>query len=188
MPLLFGPLPAINPEYADAFRRLKDYCGSEDAEEMSDISDELTPERIKKMGFTDEETAALLNDQNFILAKNQLGHAINFAGFTFSAGLMTGVRPGPNKRVDMRNVALSDIGESLGKGNIVAKSRPVQIESGGLVTAGVIMENIDGIKADKVVQGDPVALITADQAKNVYNTKEGLKSVGYLVVRELRRL
>ncbi|MBQ1817728.1 MAG: hypothetical protein II124_03755 [Clostridia bacterium] len=155
---------------------------------MSDISDELTPERIKKMGFTDEETAALLNDQNFILAKNQLGHAINFAGFTFSAGLMTGVRPGPNKRVDMRNVALSDIGESLGKGNIVAKSRPVQIESGGLVTAGVIMEIIDGIKADKVVQGDPVALITADQAKNVYNTKEGLKSVGYLVVRELRRL
>ncbi|MBQ5916196.1 MAG: hypothetical protein IIW95_04220 [Lachnospiraceae bacterium] len=82
-----------------------------------------------------------------------------------------------SERVDMRNVAMSQMGDSLGVPNLLARTTPVQIQMGESIVDGVAMERADGIDVNNLRKGDIPAEITDDIFDGI-----GLKSVADLQI------
>ena len=170
------------PQYASAIRRIRDYYSAEDEQDMADISDPFTKEKMEDMGFSPEEAEALLADRGFRGMKSSLGSDINTAAYTMGLAQPLGVTTAEGKRLDMRNVAMSNVAEALGTPTLLARSRPLQMEAGGRILEGVVMESADGVNLDQVEDGHPMARITKDKIDAVYNNAPGLKSLADLQI------
>ena len=170
------------PQYAAAIRKIRDYYAAEDEEDMSDVSENLTKEKMESMGFSAEEAEQLLQDPGFRGMKNSLSSAINTAAYTMGIAKPIGITTAEGKRLDMRNVAMTNVAEALGAPTLLARSRPLQMEAGGRILEGVVMESADGVNLDQVADGHPMALVTEDQIDAVYNNAPGLKSLADLQI------
>ena len=170
------------PQYAAAIRRIRDYYAAEDEQDMADISEELTEQKMELMGFSAEEAKQLLADSGFRGMKSSLSSTINTAAYTMGLAQPLGVTTAEGKRLDMRNVAMTNVAEALGAPTLLARSRPLQMESGGRILEGVVMESADGVNLDQVADGHPMARITEDKIDAVYNNASGLKSLADLQI------
>ena len=170
------------PKYASAIRKIRDYYAAEEEEDMSDVSEDLTKEKMESMGFSAEEAEQLLQDPGFQGMKSRLGSAINTAAYPMGIAKPIGITTAEGKRLDMRNVAMTNVAEAMGAPTLLARSRPLQMEAGGRILEGVVMESADGVNLDQVADGHPMARITEDKIDAVYNNASGLKSLADLQI------
>ncbi|MBR0312702.1 MAG: hypothetical protein IJQ98_09980, partial [Oscillospiraceae bacterium] len=164
-----------NPQYANALRTFKDYYSFSQSDEASADLPRFDKIPWENIGLDNTEIETLKKDPAF----KDVWHGVWVdSGNAIQSNLMymiAGVENG--RRIDLRNVAMSDVGDVLGVPNLLARSRTVQLETDGRVINGVVMEAADGFESRRVKDGEPMARITAEQASEVYNTQSGLKSM-----------
>ena len=66
--------------------------------------------------------------------------------------------------------------------DVLARSRPAQMMSGGDIIDGVIMDKAEGVDFQGLKGNHPVCRIREDKIDDVYNTESGLKSIADLQI------
>ena len=173
-----------NPRYADILRSIRDYYIFDPNTPAFDlktyqqnVSLPGTAEQLpwEEMGVGKALGDALVKDPDFAKMWQQTSLEMSKV---LSAQLLYGLAGvDTGRRIDLRNVAMSDVGDVLGVPNLLARSRTVQLEADGQIINGVVMEASDGFEANRVRDGEPMARITAAEASEVYNTESGVKSL-----------
>ena len=173
-----------NPRYADVLKSVRDYYTFDPNTPAFDlktyqqnVSLPGTAEQLpwEEMGVGKALGDALVKDPDFAKMWQQTSLEMSKV---LSAQLLYGLAGvDTGRRIDLRNVAMSDVGDVLGVPNLLARSRTVQLEADGQIINGVVMEASDGFEANRVRDGEPMARITAAEASEVYNTESGVKSL-----------
>ena len=162
-------------EYRDVFRAIREYFDdSEAGRGLSELPGSAGKLPWRDMGFSEARFEQIKNDNYLSIALGQLGMRLGGMYRTLDQDLRTGHARG--ERVELRNVAMSDIAETLGVPGLLAKSTPAQVELDGKLVDGIFMEEAEGEDFKKALPGTAMASITAEQAKTVFNTK-GLKDL-----------
>ncbi|MBO5503949.1 MAG: hypothetical protein J5969_05665 [Lachnospiraceae bacterium] len=164
-----------NAKYRDVLLAMQDYYSAPDTSGKSVIIPG-NPENLPwdEMGITHARAEKLKNDPGFFSLLDPLAKEITKRNIRINNDQMLGTSAG--QRIELRNVAMSDIADELGVPNLLARSTTAKIEIGGKVVEGVFMETAEGVDARKANPGTALASITAEQIPQVYNTK-GLKDL-----------
>ena len=173
-----------NPKYADVLKSVRDYYTFDPNTPAFDLKtyqqnvslpDKAEQLPWEEMGVGKALGDALVRDPDFAKMWQQTSFEM---GKVLSAQLLYGLAGvDTGRRIDLRNVAMSDVGDVLGVPNLLARSRTVQLEADGQIINGVVMEASDGFEVNRVRDGEPMARITAAEASEVYNTESGVKSL-----------
>lgn len=177
---IYGEMKKKYPQYEAELQSIKDFYSSN-----SDMMRESVPGYVDRLpmdqiGFSSERIEQLKKDKAFKTALNDLSTII---GGDTTRNIMMVIQQGSvaseSSRIEMRNVAMTDVGDALGVPNLLARSRVVQMESDGRVMDGVVMEAAVGIEFDDLTdprRGDCPLRLTKEQAEKTFNT-EGLKDL-----------
>ncbi|MBQ9719187.1 MAG: hypothetical protein IJV64_00670, partial [Oscillospiraceae bacterium] len=166
-----------NPQYADVLGSIRNYYTFDRETRADKVNLTGKAEKLpwEEMGIEADRVDALMKDRKFERMWQETAYGINKAlGAQILYGI-AGVERG--RRIDLRNVAMSDVGDVLGVPDLLARSSTVQLEADGHIIEGVVMEAAEGFELSGVKDGDPMARITAEQASEVYNTESGVKSL-----------
>lgn len=175
---IFDDLADQNPQYRDALDAIRTTYITNDVMELK------TP-GIQKMlsenlGLPEERLEALRKDEEFLEMGRRLNNRMSKIGDSLMFYSMTDANL-ESGRIDMRNVAMSDVGDLLNVPNTLARSRVAQVECDGRIVEGVVMDKADGVLYDEMATGgSPMSDVTEEQINTVYNTPEGLKSIADL--------
>ncbi len=171
-----------NSKYKKQLTDIKNYYVYKEAtasfEEMLSFPTVTSQLPYEKLGWSKEEFDRLCADNNFTDAMTSLSGSIlseaskgiGFNTFGFALG----------QRMELGNVAMSEISELLGAGGLIAKSRVAKIMCDSNITDAVIMDKAKGYDISQQELGSPMAKITAEQAKKTYNDPRGLKGLADL--------
>ncbi len=175
----FDKYAALYPDYADVIQDLKQHYRGDSFLNMNlpRYHDELD---FAGMGYSQERIKELKADPAFQNAYSSL-----YGQLYLGVGELEIKQDGavPGQRVDLKNIAMSEVADALGTGNLLARSRTAQVEADGVIIDGIIMEEAEGVDPNKIRLGDGgVGSIHPDQENEVYNTAEGLKSLADLAV------
>ena len=182
IPELFAPYLA-DPNYTELrpfFLALQDYCSVSDRETvLRSLPTSVNGVPWKELGFSEEQEAALRNNQKLINALMYLGQdyrkQMNILLMEDRLGTARG------QRIDLRNVAMSEVGDVLGVPKLLARSTTARAEVDGQIVDGIFMDTAEGVDLRNAEPGTRLTRITAEQAKKVYNT-EGLKDLADLQI------
>ena len=174
------------PEFSDFINDVKEYCSSgiSSPEELKRVfRDDKVEVPFKEMGYSEEEARLVKEKQNFESmwkrlcleirsSTTDMEHYVKKKGFT--AG----------QRIELKNVAMSDIADTLGVPHVLARSRKAQVESGGHMIEGVIMDQVSGLDLGKLSHGqyypildtDPLALV------NFFYSSSAMKDIADLQI------
>lgn len=92
------------------------------------------------MGFSKEEIEKLNEDEDFTKAVSELSTAVSSEVNRYVMLTGYGLQIGEGKRIELRNVAMSDVGEILDQPELLAKSRTAQVMADGKLMDGVAMK------------------------------------------------
>ena len=176
------------PEFTDFIEDVKEYCSGNFTswEELKKLFGKDAPAEVpfKEMGYSTEEENAVRNNPNFNHMWEDLRKGISFAASSGHSDYEAGRFEG--QRADLKNVAMSDIAEILGVPNLICRSRTAQVESGGKMINGIIMEHVEGSDLRKVEGGqyDPFIEVGSDTRKQeeMLNSNSAIKDVADLQV------
>ena len=126
------------------------------------------------LGLTEDRYNELKNNQDLQVFYRGLSSQVDKAKLVMRAEDRYGAERG--ERIEMRNVAMSEVGDVLGVPNLLARSTTAKVELSGKVVEGVFMEEAEGVDLGKVKPGTAPAAITEAMAPEVFNTK-GLKDL-----------
>ncbi len=167
-----------DPEYAVPFLALRDYYLTEDLLHLKELPVDLGKLPWKDMGFTEGEIEGFRQDPKFQTIYKAVRRSfikISDRETPFAANALV---MGIEARVDLRNVAMSEVGDALGSPDTLARSRVTEVECDGHIMDGVVMDLAEGYDYSVLAKGDhPVSQIPQDRINDVYNTPEGLKSI-----------
>lgn len=173
-----------NPEYSTDLERIKDYYAFDENYIRNNPDDVLSTELDElpwvEMGFDEARVEELKKDDNFIELWENVSRAVAKDMSKVSFYDIDGVKSG--QRIELRNVAMSQVGDALGVPKLLARSMTAQIMSKDKIYDGVFMETADGEDISHVQDGEGMALITAKQAREAYNDPRGLKSLANLQI------
>ena len=168
-----------NAKYRDVLKAMDAYYNfSETRRENMDLP-RLQDMPWKDLGIPEERANALKEDQSFKMLLQGMASRSYKATMLLNAEDREGGHRG--QRIELRNVAMSDVGDVLGVPNLLARTVPARVELGGRIVDGVFMEEAEGIDLGKVVPGTAPAAITAAMNSDVFNT-EGLKDLADLQI------
>ena len=169
-----------HPEYRDVLIPFKDFYITDDKNiKLPVFTEEF---KFKEMGIPEARADELKHDHKFsdvLLKITSSVDSVKTRNYMLSR---YGGNIGEGKRVELRNVAMSDVDELLSDGKLLAKSRPVQIMCNGKVVDGVIMDSAEGENFFKMKGNHPVAQIPSNKYDEAFNTEEGLKSLADLQI------
>ena len=174
------------PEFSDFINDVKEYCSSgiSSPEELKRVfSDDKVEVPFKEMGYSEEEARLVKEKQNFESMWKRLCLEIRTSTtdmeyYVKKKGFTAG------QRIELKNVAMSDIADTLGVPHVLARSRKAQVESGGHMIEGVIMDQAPGLDLGKLSKGqyypildtDPLALV------NCFNSASAMKDIADLQI------
>lgn len=182
MDQIFADYTRRYPRYADEIRVMHNYYNADTIDDVSDIPEHLTEAELQEMGFSEDKAEELMDDRAFkSMQENLKSDVITYAS-KVQTNLIYGINANEQNRIDLRNVTTTDVSDILGVPDLTARSRTVQVEAGGKLMDGIIMEEADGLDIDRVMPGDPVATIPEDKIPSTFNTKEGIASVADLQI------
>ena len=179
---IFRDAIAANPKYESELRMLLGYYTTDDA---YNVDMPVLPANLphRSVGFTDAQWQQLMADPDFPRIYENVSSAINGLSMRNSMLTVNGLQLGAGKRIELRNVAMSDVGDILGvSDDVLARSRPAQMMSGGDIIDGVIMDKAEGVDFQGLKGNHPVCRIREDKIDDVYNTESGLKSIADLQI------
>ena len=118
---------------------------------------ELKTPGIQKMlsenlGLPEERLEELRKDEEFLEMGRRLNNRMSKIGDSLMFYSMTDANL-ESGRIDMRNVAMSDVGDLLNVPNTLARSRVAQVECDGRIVEGVVMDKADGVLYDEMATG-----------------------------------
>lgn len=174
--LLDGRLSDPNLEkYRDVFLAIRDYYSApEQGRGLAQLPSRAGQLPWREMGLSQECFEQIKNDAVLDIELADIGRKLSQQNMILANEDRIGHSRG--ERVDLRNVAMSDIADVLGFPKLLARSTTAQVELDGKLVDGVFMEAAEGEDPRKAVDGTAMASITAEQAKTVFNT-EGLKDL-----------
>ncbi len=166
------------PQYQEELAAFRDYYRSDDYQAI-DVPGKLSRVDGTKLGFSQEKFDALKNDPGFQKAYKELTGNISRDIVRYFMLSGHGQVLGEGRRMELRNVAMSDVGDLLGTPDLLCRSRTVRVMCDGKLTDGVVMDLAKGedpgsFKAD---DNHPVRMITTEQAKDCYNQPGPLKQI-----------
>ena len=175
---IFADFVGQYPQYEQEFRKIQHYYSES---ELTDwyLKSSFDKMPASEMGFSKEEIEKLNEDDVFNKAVSQLSIAISSEIQRYAMLTGYGLMIGDGKRIELRNVAMSDVGEILGQPELLAKSRTAQVMADGKLMDGVVMDLAKGEDPGQFTQkkNHPATWITADQAKDCYNQPSALKQI-----------
>ena len=159
-----------HPEYEHELSAIRDYYTTNDIGDVYLPSFEKLP--FDELGIRQERATELKQDHTFCdiyrnissLSSNIVQRNAMLEG--------QGMVLGEGKRIDLRNVAMSDVGDALGiSDQVLSRSRPAQVMVGDQLIDGVVMNKADGVDIGSVKLNHPMAHIAKEQVDDVYNTE-----------------
>ena len=133
-----------NPAYEDDIRKMMDYYTTDNMDDVN-ITSRTDRMAYKDMGFSEERWAQIKDDPKFKKIAEGLGSAASNIVFRNVMLEGNGLDLKKGKRIEMRNVAMSDVGDILGVSDkVLARSRPAQVMVGGELIDGVVMNRAEG--------------------------------------------
>ena len=180
---IFDKYIRLNPRYADFLIDMKHYyrANPQSLDAIIDMSnDNALPFPYSEMGYTPEEALEFMNDPIFKAILKQLNEEIGEAINRLSDAINRGY--GQNQRADMKNVLMSEIGDSLGTPDLLARSRLMEVEFGGKLTKGVFTEYADGIDLYHIPDNHPLLKMNPDNIDKCFNNPNALKSIADLQI------
>ena len=161
--------------YRDVFLAIRDYYSDpEQGRGLSELPSTAARLPWKEMGLSRERFDQIKGQIVLDLTFADIGRKLDQQSRILANEERIGHSRG--ERVDLRNVAMSDIADVLGFPKLLARSTTAQVELDGQLVDGIFMEAAEGEDFKKAVPGTAMASITAEQAKTVFNT-EGLKDL-----------
>ncbi len=173
-----------HPGYKDVLSGYRDLYLSKRRNEYKSLPSIPPDIPYEKIGISKERAGELNSDKAFdkVLHDIVTGvfNIINRNDFSEKYGM----RLDKGRRLELRNVAMSDVSDSLGLGGLLAKSKTVKVMCGGRIIEGVAMDKADGYDLGTVLDhgNHPMASIPVDKIDEVYNTPEGLKSLADIYI------
>jgi hypothetical protein len=173
-----------HPEYKDVLLNYRDYYMSDDNYEYSKIP--IKPHLIpyEEFGISQERRDALMTDRKFENLLSKFNIDLSKLTNRNIMSEMNGLQLGEGRRIELRNVAMSDVCDSLGLEGVLAKTRTAKVMCEGQIIEGVVMDRADGYDLGVVRENGnhPMAQIPKEKIDEVYNTPEGLKSIADLYI------
>ena len=174
------------PEFSDFINDVKEYCSSgiSSPEELKRVFSEANVEvPFKEMGYSEEEARLIKEKQNFESMWDKLCLEIRTSTtdmeyYVKEKGFTAG------QRIELKNVAMSDIADTLGVPDVLARSRKAQVESGGHLIEGVIMDQAPGLDLGKLSKGQYYPILDTDPNAllNVFNSASAVKDIADLQI------
>lgn len=166
------------PKYKTVWNRLKDHLQTNGGSEaLVDIHIEATTLTLDSLGINDP---SLNNnndfDQAFHEVRSGITRRIQNLGHYYDIGA------DQNERTDLRNVTMSEVADALGKPELLARSRNVQVLSGGEIMEGVFMEKAKGEDIRYIEPDRGLGRLTEENSEAAFNNAQGLKSLADLQV------
>ena len=164
-----------HPRYAELIDRMKAHYQRIDSSTYMDNIN-YVPD-FEELGYDEVEAESLKKDKNV----EMMTQVITGRMFGIIVDLQNRIQKenrSYNERVDMRNVAMNQIGDSLGVPDLLARTVPVQVQMGENIVDGVAMERADGVDVANFRKGDMPADITDNLFDGI-----GLKSVADLQIK-----
>ena len=161
-------------QYAEFIDRMKAHYQRIDSSTYMDNIN-YVPD-FEELGYDEVEAESLKKDKNV----EMMTQIITGRMFGIMVELQNRIQKenrSYHERVDMRNVAMNQIGDSLGVPDLLARTVPVQIQMGENIVDGVAMERVDGVDVANYRKGDIAADITDHLFDGI-----GLKSVADLQI------
>ena len=179
MQRIFSDFAGKYPQYADEIRRIRDYYSET---ELTDwyLNGDFAKMPAAEMGFSKEESERLNADPGFKKMVSDLASTVSSEITRYA--MLTGqgrLQLGEGKRIELRNVAMSDVGDILEQPQLLARSRTAQVMADGRLTDGVVMDLAKGEDPNQFnpAKNHPATWITAEQAKDCYNQGSALKQI-----------
>ena len=160
--------------YRDLFLAIRDYYLLSDNNKRTLELPPLDDLPWQDLGLTEARYNELKNNKDLQKYYGGLSSQVHKAKLVMNAEDRYGAERG--ERIEMRNVAMSEVGDVLGVPDLLARSTTAKVELGGKVVDGVFMEEAEGVDLSKVKPGTAPAAITEAMAPEVFNTK-GLKDL-----------
>ena len=179
---LFEDAIRNNPRFETEIRMIQDYYTTGD---INSAGMPLGMSRMphRDMGFSTQRWEELKKDPVFPKVVGKISSSVGSLIMRNAMLEGHGLQLEEGKRIEVRNVAMSDVADVLGVSDqVLARSRPAKVMTGGEVIDGIVMDRADGEDISGMPDNHPMAHITAEQAKEVYNTEEGLKSIADLQI------
>ena len=170
-----------NPEYTEVLANIRDYYSTDDNLENY-VPGRFDKHNWKEMGFSGRKIEELSKDNKFLGILKDVTTKLDDLQSRNTVLIPNGLDFREGKRLEMRNVAMSDVGDILDVPDTIARSKPVQVMSGGRIIDGVAMDFADGVDISNIPYNHPMAQIPLDKINDVYNTEEGLKSLSDLQI------
>ena len=180
---IFSQYIKDNPQYEKELRKIHDYYSEAELENWF-LKSKFSSMPAKEMGFSDEESRKLNEDAKFLHVVESLSSSVSAELRRYLMLTGYGVELGEGKRIELRNVTMSDVGEILGTPNLLANSRTVQVMADGEILDGVVMDLAKGedpgtFNSEK---NNPATWITKEQADRCYNQPGALKQLADLQI------
>ena len=171
---------AAVPKYKKPLEDIKKYYSFTEKNELLTFPTIVNALPYEKLNWTKKQFEELKNDKRFCDIINRLSTNVLNAGIRSMDLTEFGMAAG--QRIELRNVAMSDIGDVLGVPGLLARSTTAKIMCGGHITDAIVMEKAEGFDVASAAPGSPMAMITAEQAGKVYNDPRGLRSLADIAV------
>ena len=136
---IFADFVGQYPQYEQEIRKIQDYYSET---ELTDwyLKGSFEKMPASEMGFSKEEIEKLNEDEDFTKAVSELSPAVSSEVNRYVMLTGYGLQIGEGKRIELRNVAMSDVGEILDQPELLAKSRTAQVMADGKLMDGVAMK------------------------------------------------
>ena len=175
---IFADFVGQYPQYEQEIRKIQDYYSET---ELTDwyLKGSFEKMPASEMGFSKEEIEKLNEDEDFTKAVSELSTAVSSEVNRYVMLTGYGLQIGEGKRIELRNVAMSDVGEILDQPELLAKSRTAQVMADGKLMDGVAMDLAKGEDPNQFtpIKNHPATWITKEQAKDCYNQPSALKQI-----------
>ena len=172
-----------NREYSAILEDIRDYCrvnNKSGQNILTQLQKKGAEVPYAEMGYSEEEKQKYEQDEKFqsvwFVLKEDLKKGLDIEKRYVEKGFEAG------QRIELKNVAASEIADVLGSSSNIAKSRVAQIESGGRIIDGVIMENADGLNPESMSAVHPIFKLNPEKMDEIFNVDTGLKSIADLQI------
>ena len=157
-----------NQKYRDVLLAIRDYYSvPENADRYENIPGSLERLPWGELGISDERVLELQDAGRLDHELDMISTEIAKKNLRIKRNNDRGAAVG--QRIELRNVAMSDIADVLGVPSLLARSTTAKVEINGKIIDGIFMETADGVDIHRANPGTAMAAITADQAGEVYN-------------------
>ena len=179
----FEKIISANKKYAEILSDVRDYYMTS-FENLETIRSKIQGDRLPlphgQLGYSQEEIDKLYADEQFLRAwedlEKEVIEAVKWSKSNMEAGF------GEKQRVELKNVAVSDISEALGVPELISKSYVMEVESGGRITEGIFMEYAEGIDIRKLPNNHPILGLNPRKLFLQFNDADALKSIADLQI------